>query len=141
MDNNFKLYLMAFVLFFAGNILQLDEKSTIYMIFALCSLICLIIKLWNETHTQREIITDIVVVGFALLLYTNSKAMTILMLAAFLVASKNSDGYNHCTVNDTLALGHYVKDHYSVANIIKKDTKMKFLTRHLFLSNSTVKFF
>lgn len=91
MDNNFKLYLMAFVLFFAGNILQLDEKSTIYMIFALCSLICLIIKLWNETHTQREIITDIVVVGFALLLYTNSKAMTILMLAAFLVASKNID--------------------------------------------------
>ena len=55
--------------------------------------------------------------------------------------SKNSDGYNHCTVNDTLALGNYVKDHYSVANIIKKDTKMKFLTRHLFLSNSTVKFF
>ena len=91
MDNNFKLYLMAFVLFFAGNILQLDEKSTIYMIFALCSLICLIIKLWNETHTQREIITDIVVVGFALLLYINSKAMTILMLAAFLVASKNID--------------------------------------------------
>ena len=38
--------------------------------------------------------------------------------------SKNSDGYNHCTVNDTLALGNYVKDHYSVANIIKKDTKM-----------------
>ena len=27
--------------------------------------------------------------------------------------SKNSDGYNHCTVNDTLALGNYVKDHYS----------------------------
>ena len=38
--------------------------------------------------------------------------------------SKNSDGYNHCTVNDTLALGNYVKDHYSVANIIKKDAKM-----------------
>ena len=38
--------------------------------------------------------------------------------------SKNSDGYNHCTVNDTLDLGNYVKDHYSVANIIKKDTKM-----------------
>ena len=84
MDNNFRLYLTAFLLFVAGNILQLDEKSTVYMLLAGCSLICLMIKLWNETHTQREIITDIIVVGFALLLYMNSKAITILMLAAFL---------------------------------------------------------
>ncbi len=91
MDNNFRLYLTAFLLFVAGNILQLDEKSTVYMLLAGCSLICLMIKLWNETHTQREIITDIIVVGFALLLYMNSKAITILMLAAFLVASKNID--------------------------------------------------
>ena len=91
MDNNFRLYLTAFLLFVAGNILQLNEKSTVYMLLAGCSLICLMIKLWNETHTQREIITDIIVVGFALLLYMNSKAITILMLAAFLVASKNID--------------------------------------------------
>ena len=91
MDNNFRLYLTAFLLFVAGNILQLDEKSTVYMLLAGCSLICLMIKLWNETHTQREIITDIIVVGFALLLYMNSKAITILMLAAFLVSSKNID--------------------------------------------------
>lgn len=38
--------------------------------------------------------------------------------------SKNTDGYNHCTVRDTLALGNYVSAHYAVANILKKDTKM-----------------
>lgn len=38
--------------------------------------------------------------------------------------SKNTDGYNHCTVRDTLALGNYVSTHYAVANILKKDTKM-----------------
>lgn len=38
--------------------------------------------------------------------------------------SKNSEGYNHCTVNDTLTLGHYIAANYAVTDVLKKGTKM-----------------
>lgn len=37
---------------------------------------------------------------------------------------QNSDGYNHCSVNDTLTLGRYIASKYKSVNLLAKDTKM-----------------
>lgn len=39
--------------------------------------------------------------------------------------STNKDNYNHCSVNDTLALGRYISSHYQYVNLNKKGEKVK----------------
>lgn len=39
--------------------------------------------------------------------------------------SRNSDGYSHCTINDTLALGQYIGTHYQYVNLNKKGEKVQ----------------
>jgi len=39
--------------------------------------------------------------------------------------STNKDNYNHCSVNDTLALGQYIASHYQYVNLNKKGEKVK----------------
>lgn len=41
--------------------------------------------------------------------------------------SQNKDGYNYCTINDTLALGRYIGSHYQYVNLNQKGEKVKTL--------------
>ena len=38
--------------------------------------------------------------------------------------SKNKDGYNHCTVNDTITLGNYVGSHYKEVNLLQSGNEV-----------------
>lgn len=41
--------------------------------------------------------------------------------------STNKDNYNHCSINDTLALGRYISSHYEYVNLNQKGEKIKTL--------------
>lgn len=41
--------------------------------------------------------------------------------------STNKENYDHCSINDTLALGRYISSHYQYVNLIQKGEKIKTL--------------